>query len=120
MRALSIGAAKAGIWMDTGEGGLAPYHLEGGCDIVFEIGTAKYGVRTPDGQLDDDKLRAICAHQQVKMVSIKLGQGAKPGMGGLLPAAKVTAEIAAIRGIPVGAGLAEPEPPPGYRQRVRS
>jgi glutamate synthase domain-containing protein 2 len=102
VRALSIGAAKAGIWMDTGEGGLAPYHLEGGCDIVFEIGTAKYGVRTPDGKLDDQKLLAICAHKQVKMVSIKLGQGAKPGMGGLLPAAKVTPEIAAIRGIPVG------------------
>ncbi|MBD8871715.1 FMN-binding glutamate synthase family protein [Rhodanobacter sp. DHB23] len=102
VRALSHGAAKAGIWMDTGEGGLAPYHLEGGCDIVFEIGTAKYGVRTPDGRLDDQKLLAICAHPQVKMVSIKLGQGAKPGMGGLLPAAKVTPEIAAIRGIPVG------------------
>jgi glutamate synthase domain-containing protein 2 len=102
VRALSIGAARAGIWMDTGEGGLAPYHLEGGCDIIFEIGTAKYGVRTPDGKLDDDKLLAICAHKQVKMVSIKLGQGAKPGMGGLLPAAKVTPEIAAIRGIPIG------------------
>ncbi|HEX7340223.1 MAG TPA: FMN-binding glutamate synthase family protein, partial [Rhodanobacteraceae bacterium] len=102
VRALSRGAGKAGIWMDTGEGGLAPYHLEGGCDIIFEIGTAKYGVRTPDGKLDDDKLKAVCAHQQVKMVSIKLGQGAKPGMGGLLPGAKVTPEIAAIRGIPVG------------------
>ena len=102
VRALSIGAAKAGIWMDTGEGGLAPYHLEGGCDIVFEIGTAKYGVRTPEGKLDDQKLLEICGHPQVKMVSIKLGQGAKPGMGGLLPAAKVTPEIAAIRGIPVG------------------
>ena len=102
VRALSRGAAKAGIWMDTGEGGLAPYHLEGGCDIVFEIGTAKYGVRTSDGKLDDEKLLAICANKQVKMVSIKLGQGAKPGMGGLLPAAKVTEEIAAIRGIPVG------------------
>jgi glutamate synthase domain-containing protein 2 len=102
VRALSHGAARAGIWMDTGEGGLAPYHLEGGCDIVFEIGTAKYGVRTSDGKLDDGKLAAICAHKQVKMVSIKLGQGAKPGMGGLLPAAKVTPEIAEIRGIPAG------------------
>jgi glutamate synthase domain-containing protein 2 len=102
VRALSRGAAKAGIWMDTGEGGLAPYHLEGGCDIVFEIGTAKYGVRDAEGRLDDAKLLAICAHKQVKMISIKLGQGAKPGMGGLLPGAKVTPEIAAIRGIPVG------------------
>ncbi len=102
VRALSRGAAKAGVWLDTGEGGLAPYHLEGGCDVVFEIGTAKYGVRAPDGRLDDDKLRAICAHPEVKMVSIKLSQGAKPGLGGLLPGAKVTPEIAAIRGIPEG------------------
>jgi glutamate synthase domain-containing protein 2 len=108
VRALSRGAARAGIWLDTGEGGLAPYHLEGGCDIVFEIGTAKYGVRTPDGRLDDDKLRAICAHPQVKMVSVKLSQGAKPGLGGLLPAAKVTAEIAAIRGIPEGRDSVSP------------
>lgn len=102
VRALSRGAAKAGIWLDTGEGGLAPYHLEGGCDIVFEIGTAKYGVRTPDGRLDDRKLRQVCAHPEVKMVSVKLSQGAKPGLGGLLPGVKVTPEIAAIRGIPVG------------------
>jgi glutamate synthase domain-containing protein 2 len=108
VRALSRGAAKAGIWLDTGEGGLAPYHLEGGCDIVFEIGTAKYGVRTPDGRLDDDKLRAICAHEQVKMISVKLSQGAKPGLGGLLPGAKVTPEIAMIRGIPVGEDSVSP------------
>ncbi|HEX7348294.1 MAG TPA: FMN-binding glutamate synthase family protein [Rhodanobacteraceae bacterium] len=108
VRALSRGAAKAGIWMDTGEGGLAPYHLEGGCDIIFEIGTAKYGVRTPDGRLDDDKLRAVCAHPEVKMVSVKLSQGAKPGLGGLLPGAKVTPEIAAIRGIPVGQDSVSP------------
>jgi len=100
--ALSRGAAKAGIWMDTGEGGLAPYHLEGGCDIIFEIGTAKYGVRNAQGLLDDQRLLEVCAHKQVKMVSIKLGQGAKPGLGGLLPGTKVTPEIAAIRGIPVG------------------
>jgi glutamate synthase domain-containing protein 2 len=108
VRALSRGAAKAGIWMDTGECGLAPYHLEGGCDIVFEIGTAKYGVRTGDGKLDDDKLRAVCAHPEVKMVSVKLSQGAKPGLGGLLPGAKVTPEIAAIRGIPVGEDSVSP------------
>ena len=108
VRALSRGAAKAGIWLDTGEGGLAPYHLEGGCDIVFEIGTAKYGVRTPDGWLDDDKLRAVCAHPEVKMVSVKLSQGAKPGLGGLLPGAKVTPEIAAIRGIPAGEDSVSP------------
>jgi glutamate synthase domain-containing protein 2 len=108
VRALSRGAAKAGSWMETGDGGLAPYHLEGGCDLVFEIGTAKYGVRTPDGLLDDDKLREVCAHAQVKMVSIKLSQGAKPGKGGVLPGAKVTPEIAAIRHIPVGEASISP------------
>lgn len=102
VRALSQGAAKAGIWLDTGEGGLAPYHLEGGCDLVFEIGTAKYGVRTSDGKLDDEKLKKVCGHKEVKMINVKLGQGAKPGMGGLLPGGKVTQEIADIRGIPVG------------------
>ena len=100
--ALSMGAREAGIWMNTGEGGLSPWHLKGGADIVFQIGTAKYGVRGPDGRLSDDKLREIAAHEQVRMFEIKLAQGAKPGKGGILPAAKVTPEIAAIRGIPVG------------------
>ena len=100
--ALSRGARRAGCWMNTGEGGLSPYHLEGGADIVFQIGTAKYGVRDDEGGLDDNRLRDIAAIDQVKMFEIKLSQGAKPGKGGILPGAKVTAEIAAIRGIPVG------------------
>ena len=100
--ALSHGARKAGAWMNTGEGGLSPHHLEGGADIVFQIGTAKYGVRDQDGNLSDDKLREIAAINEVKMFEIKLSQGAKPGKGGILPGAKVTAEIAAIRGIPQG------------------
>lgn len=100
--ALSRGAKQAGCWMNTGEGGLSPYHLEGGADIVFQIGTAKYGVRDCEGQLSDDKLREIAAHSQVKMFEIKLSQGAKPGKGGMLPGAKVSAEIAAIRGIAQG------------------
>ncbi len=100
--ALSSGAKMAGCWMNTGEGGLSPYHLEGGADIVFQIGTAKYGVRNDDGSLNDDKLRAVAAHDQVKMIELKLSQGAKPGKGGILPGAKVTPEIAAIRGIPAG------------------
>jgi glutamate synthase domain-containing protein 2 len=100
VRALSKGAKLAGCWMNTGEGGLAPCHLEGGCDIVFQIGTAKYGVRTPDGKLCDDKLREIAAHPQVRMFELKMSQGAKPGKGGILPAVKVSEEIAAIRGIP--------------------
>lgn len=102
VQALSRGAAKAGIWMNTGEGGLSPFHLEGGCDIVYQIGTAKYGVRDQDGNLSDEKLREMAAHSQVKMFEIKLSQGAKPGKGGILPGAKVTAEIARIRGIEVG------------------
>ncbi len=100
--ALSRGAAIAGIWMATGEGGLAPAHLEGGCDIVMQMGTAKYGVRNPDGTLSETRLREIAEHPQVRMFEVKLAQGAKPGKGGILPGAKVTAEIAAIRGIPAG------------------
>ncbi len=100
--ALSNGARMAGAWLNTGEGGLSPYHLEGGADLVFQIGTANYGVRDGDGNLSDDKLREIAAHEQVKMFELKLSQGAKPGKGGILPAAKVTAEIAEIRGIEVG------------------
>jgi glutamate synthase domain-containing protein 2 len=102
VRALSRGARMAGMWMNTGEGGLSPYHLEGEADIVYQIGTAKYGVRDADGHLDDDKLRAIAQHTQVKMFELKLAQGAKPGKGGILPAAKITDEIAAIRGLEKG------------------
>ncbi|HEY8288662.1 MAG TPA: FMN-binding glutamate synthase family protein, partial [Acetobacteraceae bacterium] len=100
--ALSRGAKLADIWMATGEGGLAPYHLEGGCDVVMQMGTAKYGVRDAAGNLSEDRLREIAAHEQVRMFEVKLAQGAKPGKGGILPGAKVTAEIARIRGIPQG------------------
>jgi glutamate synthase domain-containing protein 2 len=102
VKALSRGAAKAGAWLNTGEGGLSPYHLEGGCDIVFQMGTAKYGVRDEAGNLSDDRLREIAAHEQVRMFEIKMSQGAKPGKGGILPGVKVTPEIGKIRGIPVG------------------
>ena len=102
VQALSRGCREAGIWMNTGEGGLSPYHLEGGCDIVFQIGTAKFGVRDADGALSEEKLREVAAHPQVKMFEIKLAQGAKPGKGGILPAAKVNEEIAGIRGLRVG------------------
>ena len=100
--ALSKGSRMAGNWMNTGEGGLSPYHLEGGADIIFQIGTAKYGVRDKEGNLDDDKLKAVTAHEQVRMVELKLSQGAKPGKGGILPGEKVTEAIASIRGIHVG------------------
>lgn len=102
VKALSAGAKMAGCWMNTGEGGLSPHHLEGGADIVFQIGTAKYGVRDEHGYLSDDKLKEVAAHDQIKMFELKLSQGAKPGKGGILPGVKVTPEIARIRGIPVG------------------
>jgi len=100
VRALSRGAALAGCWMDTGEGGLSPYHLEGGCDVIFQLGTAKYGIRDAHGELSPERARELA--RVVKAFEIKLSQGAKPGKGGVLPGGKVTDEIAAIRGIPVG------------------
>ncbi|MEC5387318.1 FMN-binding glutamate synthase family protein [Uliginosibacterium sp. H3] len=102
IQALSKGAHNAGCWMGTGEGGLSPYHLEGGCDLIMQIGTAKYGVRDSDGAFSLERLRALAAHETVRAFEIKLGQGAKPGKGGVLPGAKVTPEIARIRGIPAG------------------
>ena len=108
VRALSKGAAMANCWLNTGEGALSPWHLEGGCDVVFQIGTAKYGVRSTDGQLDPEKLRRIADRPEVKMFELKMSQGAKPGKGGIPPAAKITPEIAEIRGIPVGAPSISP------------
>jgi glutamate synthase domain-containing protein 2 len=108
IRALSAGAAKARIWLNTGEGGLSPYHLEGGADIVFQIGTAKYGVRNEDGSLSHEKLAALAVRPEIRMFEIKLSQGAKPGKGGILPAAKVSEEVAQIRGIPAGIASISP------------
>ncbi|PLK49815.1 FMN-binding glutamate synthase family protein [Uliginosibacterium sp. TH139] len=102
VQALSRGAAEAGCWLDTGEGGLSPYHLEGACDLIMQIGTAKYGLRDAKGNFSPEKLRALAAHDTVRAFEVKLSQGAKPGKGGVLLGAKVTAEIAAIRNIPVG------------------
>lgn len=102
IQALSRGAKQAGCWLNTGEGGLSSYHLSGGCDLVFQIGTAKYGVRDHQGRLNHLRLQELAAMDAVKMFEVKLSQGAKPGKGGILPAAKVNAEVAAIRGIPEG------------------
>jgi len=106
--ALSHGAQLAGCWLNTGEGGVSPYHLEGGCDLVFQIGTGKFGVRKDDMTLDEEKLKKLCEHTQIKMIEIKLSQGAKPGKGGILPASKVTEEIAKIRGIEAGTAAISP------------
>jgi len=113
--ALSSGAAKAGCWLNTGEGGLSKYHLQGGADLIFQIGTAKYGVRDQDGQLCNKKLQEVAAHKQVRMFEIKLSQGAKPGKGGILPGAKVSAEIAETRGINVGIASVSPNGHPDIR-----
>lgn len=102
VRALSRGAKMANVWLNTGEGGLSPYHLEGGADIVFQIGTAKYGVRDLHGRLSDERLKVLAGMEQVRMFEVKLSQGAKPGKGGILPGIKVTPEIAEIRGIEPG------------------
>jgi len=96
--ALSLGAAQAGCWLNTGEGGLSPYHLEGGCDLIMQIGTAKYGIRDESGNFSPQRAKELS--KVVKAFEIKLSQGAKPGKGGLLPGNKVGSEIAAIRGIP--------------------
>lgn len=106
VRALSKGAEEAGCWLDTGEGGLSPYHLEGGCDVIMQIGTAKYGIRTPTGEFSVEKAKELA--KVVKAFEIKLSQGAKPGKGGVLPGGKVTAEIARIRGIPEGVDSISP------------
>ena len=108
VQALSYGAAMGQCWLNTGEGGVSPYHLEGECDLVYQLGTAKFGARNEDGSLNENKLREICQNPNIKMIELKLSQGAKPGKGGILPAAKVTAEIAKIRHIPEGKAAISP------------
>ena len=101
VRALNLGAKKAGIFHNIGEGGMADVHLQGG-NIVFQIGTAKYGVRDDNRKLDDSLLAEVASVEQVKMFEVKLAQGAKPGKGGMLLKEKITPEIAGIRKIPMG------------------
>jgi glutamate synthase domain-containing protein 2 len=107
IRALNRGAAAGGFAHDTGEGGISPYHREGG-DLVWELGSGYFGARTEAGDFDPAKFREKAADPQVKCVSLKLSQGAKPGIGGVLPGAKVTPEIAGIRGVPVGVTCISP------------
>ncbi|MGW5354775.1 FMN-binding glutamate synthase family protein [Streptomyces sp. NPDC004031] len=105
--ALNKGAALAGAMHNTGEGGLSPYHRGGG-DLVLQIGTAYFGCRDAEGRFDLARLKDVVASGPVRAIEIKLSQGAKPGLGGMLPGAKVTPEIAEIRGIPVGRDCASP------------
>ena len=106
--ALNKGAKTGGFSHNTGEGSLTPYHREGGGDIVWQIGTGYFGCRTEAGQFDEDLFAKCAKHEQVKMVEIKLSQGAKPGHGGILPAAKLTEEIARIRLVPMGKDVVSP------------
>ena len=108
IRALNRGARLGGFYHDTGEGSISPYHREGGGDLVWEVASGYFGCRTVDGKFDPDKFAAQAGADQVKMIEIKLSQGAKPGHGGVLPAAKVTREIAETRGVPVGVDCISP------------
>jgi glutamate synthase domain-containing protein 2 len=108
VRSLARGAKLSGTLMNTGEGGYPKYHLMEGCDLTFQLGTAKYGVRTEEGGLDERKLADLAALDSIKMIEIKLSQGAKPGKGGLLPKEKITEEIAELRGVPMGRDVVSP------------
>ena len=108
IEALNGGAAKGGFAHDTGEGAISPYHLKHGGDLIWEIGSGYFGCRTPDGHFDAEKFREKAALPSVKAISIKLSQGAKPGLGGVLPGPKVTPEIAETRGVPVGQTVVSP------------
>ena len=107
MRALNTGAKKGGFAHDTGEGGFSPYHRENGGDIIWEIGSGYFGCRNRDGRSTRRFTRGA-ADDQIKMIEIKVSQGAKPGHGGVLPAAKVTAEISEIRGVAMGEDCISP------------
>lgn len=108
IRALNAGAARGGFYHDTGEGAISPYHREGGGDLVWEIGSGYFGCRDEEGRFSEERFAAQARDPQVKMVEVKLSQGAKPGHGGVLPAAKVSAEIAATRGVPAGVDCVSP------------
>ncbi len=105
---LSSGAGKGGFYHNSGEGGVSPYHLKGGADLVWQLGTAKFGARKPDGSFDPDAFREKASHANVKMIEIKLSQGAKPGKGGILPKEKITPEIARIRLVEAGKDVISP------------
>lgn len=108
IRALNKGAKAGGFFHDTGEGGVSPYHREFGGDLVWELGSGYFGARRADGGFDAAKFADAAAASQIKMVELKLSQGAKPGHGGVLPAAKVSEEISFIRGVPMGQDCVSP------------
>ncbi|MBZ0251812.1 MAG: FMN-binding glutamate synthase family protein, partial [Candidatus Methylomirabilis sp.] len=108
VRALNLGARRGGFCHNTGEGGLSPYHLEHGGDLCWQIGTGYFGCRTAEGRFDPGAFAERAKQDAVRLVEIKLSQGAKPAHGGILPAAKVSEEIARIRLVPMGADVLSP------------
>jgi len=108
VRALNAGARKGGFAQDTGEGGVSPYHRQNGGDLIWEIGSGYFGCRNPDGSFNPQEFARVAADEQIKMVELKMSQGAKPGHGGVLPAAKVSEEISKIRGVPMGQDCISP------------
>ncbi len=108
IRSLNRGAKIGGFAHDTGEGSISPYHRSEGGDLIWELGSGYFGCRRADGGFDPDLFAKQAADPQVKMIEIKLSQGAKPGHGGVLPAAKITPEIAATRGVPMGVDCVSP------------
>jgi glutamate synthase domain-containing protein 2 len=108
LQALNKGAKLGSFYHNTGEGGVSPYHLEFDADVVWQIGTGYFGCRNDEGGFDADKFTKQASHPNIKMVEIKLSQGAKPGHGGILPASKNTQEIADIRGVQVGTQVDSP------------
>ncbi|MEM7272284.1 MAG: FMN-binding glutamate synthase family protein [Actinomycetota bacterium] len=107
IEALNRGSALAGCLHNTGEGGVSHHHRHGG-DLILQLGTGYFGARTPDGRFDLDRAIALVERDPVRAIEIKLSQGAKPGLGGVLPGSKVTAEIAEARGVPIGQTVASP------------
>ena len=112
--ALNKGAKKGGFAHDTGEGGISRYHREGGGDLIYEVGSGYFGCRTADGRFDPEKFAKQAGDPQVKMIELKLSQGAKPGHGGVLPASKISPEIAEARGVPMGQDCVSPSSHPEF------
>ncbi|MEM1077270.1 MAG: FMN-binding glutamate synthase family protein [Pseudomonadota bacterium] len=108
IRALNTGAKEGGFAHDTGEGGVSVHHRNGGGDLIYQVGSGYFGCRTEDGVFDPEKFKETAKNPQIKLIEVKLSQGAKPGHGGVLPASKITPEIAEARGVPMGRDCVSP------------
>ena len=119
IRALNAGARKGSFAHDTGEGGVSQYHRENGGDLIWQIGSGYFGCRNPDGSFNPDAFAKVASDDQVKMIELKVSQGAKPGHGGVLPAAKVSAEISRIRGVTIGEDCISPSTHKAYSTPIQ-